>query len=106
MADMVKLQATERVKRTGDKGNSTIDSVNRGTALCRHVTAICYHVIAIYRYLLFFAMPEQADLGTPSSEPKARYSKAYGPHQLPRREPQDRKYGGLIRRPARKRRLY
>ena len=43
------------MKRTGDKENSTINSVNRGTVLCPHVTAIRYHVIAIYRYLLFFA---------------------------------------------------
>jgi hypothetical protein len=28
MAEMVKLQVTERVKRTGDKENGTINSVN------------------------------------------------------------------------------
>jgi hypothetical protein len=55
MAEIVKLQVTERVKRTGDKENGTINSVNWGTVLCRHITAICYHVMAIYRYLPFFA---------------------------------------------------
>jgi hypothetical protein len=53
MADMVKLQVTEQVKRIGDKENNINNSVNWGTVLCRHMTAICYHVIAIYRHLLF-----------------------------------------------------
>ena len=51
----VKLQVTKRVERPGDKENSTIDSVNQGIVLCRHVTATYYHVIVIYRYLLSFA---------------------------------------------------
>ena len=42
---MVKLQITERVKRTGDKENGTTNSVNWGTVLCRHITAICYHIM-------------------------------------------------------------
>ena len=54
MAEMVKLQVTERVKRIGDKENGTNESVNRGTALCRYMTATYHHVMAIYRHLLFF----------------------------------------------------
>ena len=53
MAEMVKLQATERVKRTGDKENDIINLVNWGTVLCYHVTATYYHMIAIYRHLPF-----------------------------------------------------
>ena len=69
MADMVKLQATKQAKRTGDKENDTIDSVNWGTALCYHMTAICYHVMAIYHYLPFFA---STCLNKPNQERQAQ----------------------------------
>ena len=36
MAEMVKLQVTERVKRTGDKENGTSKSVDRGTGRTNH----------------------------------------------------------------------
>ena len=51
MTDMVKLQATKWVKKTGDKENDTIDSVNCGTVLRPYMTAIRYHVMAIYHSL-------------------------------------------------------
>jgi len=56
MADMIKLQATKQVKRTGDKENDTNDLVNQGTVLYHYMTAICYHVMAIYCHLLFFVI--------------------------------------------------
>ena len=56
MAKIVKLQVTERVKRTGDKENSTNESVNQGIALCRYVTATYHYVMAIYRHLPFFVI--------------------------------------------------
>ena len=37
MAEMVKLQVTERVERTGDKENGTNESVNRGMVYLRPI---------------------------------------------------------------------
>ena len=57
MAEMIKLQVTERVKRTGDKENDINDLVDQGTVgltgYYRHVTAIRYYIMVIYHHLLF-----------------------------------------------------
>ena len=49
MAEMVKLQVTERVKRTGDKENGTIDSVNRGTCRNETIGALVVHLRSVGR---------------------------------------------------------
>ena len=49
MAEMVKLQVTERVKRTGDKENGTIDLVNRGTYQNETIGALVVHLQSVRR---------------------------------------------------------
>ena len=49
MAEMVKLQVTERVKRTGDKENNINDSVDQGTCWNETIGALIVHLRSVGR---------------------------------------------------------